>query len=74
MWIKRGQIDQSLLEYRQGKRKNRGNLKRAARRQQIRKPFSLSNDEIYARLKVCETKNEYYKVSGDRCRHKHLLN
>jgi hypothetical protein len=73
-WIKRKQIYQSLLEYRQGRHKNRGNLKRAARKQQIRKPFSLSIDEITARLKICETQNDYFRVSGDKYRRKHLLN
>jgi len=48
IWIKRKQIYQSLLEYRQGRHKNIGNLKRAARKQQIKKAFSLSIDEISA--------------------------
>ena len=39
IWIKREQIYKSLLEYQLGRNKNRGNLKRAARKQGIKEPF-----------------------------------
>ena len=74
MWIKRKQIYQSLLEYRLGKRKNKGTLKRAARRQRIRSPFQLSQQEIEIRLRVCEKQLDHFRTSGQRYRKKHLLN
>ena len=73
-WIKRKQIYQSLLEYRLGKRKNKGTLKRAARRQRIRSPFQLSQQEIEIRLRVCEKQLDHFRTSGQRYRKKHLLN
>ena len=47
IWTKREQVYNSLLQYRLGKSKNRGNLKRAARRNGIQHPFS----DIYRRAK-----------------------
>jgi hypothetical protein len=38
------------VEYRLGQVKHRGNLKRAARRQQIQNPFQISMAELKARL------------------------
>jgi hypothetical protein len=40
LWIKRKQIYRSLMEYKLGRNKNRGNLKRAAHIQKIEKPLS----------------------------------
>ena len=54
MWIKRKQIYTSLLDYRRGKVKKKGNLLRQARRQQISRPLSLSMREIKVKLEVCE--------------------
>jgi hypothetical protein len=73
IWIKRRQIYVSLLEYRRGKKKNKGNLKRLARKQQIRSPFSLSIEEIMIRLNVCEKQIAYFRENGHRYRKKHLL-
>jgi len=42
IWIKREQIYKSLLEYQLGQNKNRGNLKRAARKQGIKEPFQIT--------------------------------
>jgi len=47
IWTKCEQVYNSLLQYRLGKSKNRGNLKRAARRNGIQHPFS----DIYRRAK-----------------------
>jgi len=73
MWIKRRQIYISLLERRKGKKKNNGNLKRLARRHQIRRPFSLSEQEIKIRLEVCDKKLNYFRKHGHRYWKKHLL-
>ncbi len=42
LWIKREQIYCSLIEYKLGQNKNRGNLKRAACIQKIEHPFQIS--------------------------------
>ncbi len=54
IWIKREQIYRLLVEYRLGRIKNRGNLKRVATRQQIQNPFQILMAELKARLEVCE--------------------
>ena len=42
LWIKREQIYCSLVEYKLGQNKNKGNLKQAARIQKIKNPFWIS--------------------------------
>jgi hypothetical protein len=74
LWIKRKQTYQSLLEHLRGRPKNRGNLKRTARKQQIRTPFQLSSQEIRSRLTICESQIAYFREFGERYRKKHLLN
>ena len=71
-WIRRAQVYRSLLRFHAGKIRNRGNLKRAARRCGISRPLSLSLVEIRARLKVCKDKCNYFKKHGHRYRRKHL--
>ena len=63
-----------MLEHLRGRPKNRGNLKRAARKQQIRTPFQLSSQEIRSRLTICESQIAYFREFGERYRKKHLLN
>ncbi len=48
-------------------------MKRAARRQQIQKPFQISMAELKARLEVCEEQNNYFRKNGERYQKKHLL-
>ena len=74
LWIKWKQIYQSLLEHLRGKPKNRVNLKRAARKQQIRTPFQLSSQEIRSRLTIGENQIAYFREFGKRYRKKNLLN
>lgn len=74
MWIRWKQIYQSLLDYLCGKRKNKGNFKRAAQRQQVRRPFQLSRQEIETRLWVCEKHLDQLRVSGQQYCKRHLLN
>ncbi len=69
IWIKRKQIYNSLMEYnlgRKGRNKNRGNLKRAARRQGITNPFQILMAELKTRLKVCKERNNYFRKNGPR--------
>ena len=73
IWIKREQIYKSLLEYQFGRNKNRGNLKRAARKQGIKSPFQISVAELRARLEVCGERNNYFREHGHRYRKQHLL-
>ena len=47
IWIRQVQVYYSLLRYHKGRVKNRGNLKRAARRCNIPNPLSLTVAEIY---------------------------
>ena len=72
-WIKQEQIYRSLVEYKQGRIKNRGNLKRAARVQGIKKPFQISRAQLRINLEVCEERNDYFCKHGARFRKKHLL-
>jgi hypothetical protein len=74
LWIKQKQIYQSLLEHLHGRPKIRGNLKRAARKQQIKTPIQLSSQEIRSRLTICKNQIAYFREFGKRYRKKHLLN
>jgi hypothetical protein len=64
--IKRKQIYKSLVEYHLGRKKNRGNLKRAARKQGIKEPFRISMAELKTRLEMCEEQNNYFREHGPR--------
>jgi hypothetical protein len=72
LWIKRVQVYYSLLRYHKGRVKNRGNLKRAARRCNIPHPLSLTIAEIYDRLKECKRECTFYQEHGKRFLRKHL--
>jgi hypothetical protein len=62
------------LRYKQGKIRNRSNLRRSAQRCGIKRPFSLSWKEIQERLKVCKEKCKYFCKHGQAYRRKHLNN
>ena len=72
IWIRRAQCYRSILRYHNGQIKNRGNLKRTARRVGIRSPLSLSVKEIQARLAHCKEQCEYFRKHGKRYRRRHL--
>ncbi|KAL7524818.1 hypothetical protein ACHAXR_000726, partial [Thalassiosira sp. AJA248-18] len=74
VWIRRGQVYRSLLRYHAGKIRNRGNLRRSARRCGIANPLGLSIKEIHERLKLCKEKCKYFRRHGHRYRRKHLNN
>ena len=60
LWIKREQIYCSLIEYKLGQNKNKGNLKQAACIQKIKHPFWISLAQLKIHLEVCEECNDYF--------------
>jgi len=54
------------MEYQQGRNKNRGNLKKAARKHGIKMPFQITMAELKTRLEVCEEHNNYFREHGPR--------
>ncbi len=62
----------SLLRWHAGKIRNRGNLKRTARRCQIKTPFFLLVEELKLRLKICKRKCDYFRKHGKLHRQQHL--
>ena len=70
VWIQRRQVYCSILRYHGGLIRNRGNLKRAARRCGIKRPLQLSLRELRDHLKVCREKCKYYQRHGKRYRKK----
>ena len=72
MWIKRTGVYRSLLRYHAGKKVNASNLRRAARRCGIDKPFLLNIYEVRARLKICKDKCHFFRKHGHRYRRQHL--
>lgn len=63
-WIRRVQVYKSLLRFMQKGKGNRGNLRRAAYRTGIQEPFRLHEEDIKARLKVCQEHCAYYRQHG----------
>jgi hypothetical protein len=72
MWIKRCQFYRSLLRYWAGKIKNRGNLKRTARRIKVHNAFLLTVDEIGQRLEECKSQLKHFEIHGQSYRTQHL--
>ena len=72
LWIRRCQVYRSILRYHEGKIRNRGNLKRTARRCGIEHPLQLSIEEVQIRLQICKEKCEYFRHNGERYRKRHL--
>jgi hypothetical protein len=64
IWIMREQIYKSLIEYQQGRNKNRGNLEWAARKQGIKEPFQITRAELKIRMDVCVERNNYFREHG----------
>ena len=62
----------SVLRYHAGKIRNRGNLKRSARRCGISRPLSMPLEEMRLRLKECKQKCNYFRKHGHRYRRRHL--
>jgi hypothetical protein len=73
VWIRRHRVYSTLLSMSAGKRVNRGNLIRSARRAGILAPFDLTETEIRGRLHTCVEHCEYYREHGLPYRRRHLL-
>jgi hypothetical protein len=71
-WIRRLQVYKSLLNFRNGRGRNRGNLRPAAYRAGIGNPFRLSEPDILARIKICQEHCSYYKTHGKHSRRRLL--
>ena len=72
LWIRRTQVYRSLLRYHNGQIRNRGNLKRSARRCGISQCLSIPVEGVLLRLKVCLEKCDYFRKHGKQYRRKHL--
>ena len=72
VWIRRTQVYRSLLRCHNGQIRNKGNLKRTARRCGIERCFHLSASEITTRLNVCIQRCDYFRKNGKQYRSKHL--
>ncbi len=53
IWIRRAQVYYSIIRWHKGQIRNRGNLKRAARRCNIQNPMGLSMAEVLLRVDEC---------------------
>jgi hypothetical protein len=60
-WIKRAHIYRCILRFHAGKIRNKGNLKRAARKCGIKNCLCISLSEMTAKLKVCKEKCNYFQ-------------
>jgi hypothetical protein len=74
VWIRRCQIYRSILSYHDGKVRNQGNLKCAARQFGIQDPLNLPLEEVHAQLQICKEQCEYFRQYGHRYRQKNLQN
>jgi hypothetical protein len=72
LWIRQSQVYRLLLRWHAGKIRNRGNLRRTARRCQINTPFQLTVDDIKHRLCICKEKCDYFWKHGKRHQWQHL--
>jgi hypothetical protein len=72
LWICRTQVYCSLLRYHRGLIRNRGNLKRMARRCAILNCLVLLVEDILAHLKVFIKQCDYYRIHGKQYQRKHL--
>ena len=54
IWIRRAQVYYSIIRWHKGKIRNKGNLKRAARRCNIHNPLGMSLAEVLLRVKECK--------------------
>ena len=71
-WIRRAQVYHSILRYHARKIRNRGNLKRAAKRFGISRPLRMPLAEVRLWLKECKKKCNYFRKHGHRHRRRHL--
>jgi hypothetical protein len=72
IWIWRAQVYYLIILWHKGKIRNKGNLKRAARRCNIHNPLGMSLAEVLLRVEECKRECKFYQENGRRFRNKHL--
>jgi hypothetical protein len=72
IWIQRAQVYSSIIQWHKGQIRNKGNLKRAARRCNIQNPMGMSMAEILLRVEECKRKCKFYQENGKWFQAKHL--
>jgi len=60
LWIRQTQVYRSLLRWHNEKIRNYSNLRRTAKRSQIKVPFQLTIDDIKRCLVICKEKCDYF--------------
>jgi hypothetical protein len=72
IWIRWAQVYYSIICWHKGKIRNKGNLKRAARRCNILNPLGMSLAEVLLRVEECKWECKFFQENGRRFRNKHL--
>jgi hypothetical protein len=72
IWIRRAQVYYSLIKFHKGKIRNKGNLKRVARRCNISNSLELLIGKILLQVEECIPKCQVYQEHGKQFRAKHL--
>ncbi len=72
IWIRRAQVYYSIIQWHKGQIRNKGNLKRAARRCNIQNALGLSMAKVLQRVEECKRECKFYQENGEWFRAKHL--
>jgi hypothetical protein len=70
--IRQTQVYNSIIQWHKGKIRNKGNLKRAARRCNIQNLLGMSMAKVLLRVEECKRECKFYQENGRRFRTKHL--
>jgi hypothetical protein len=66
IWIRRVQVYYSIIQWHMGQIRNRGNLKRVARRCNIQNLMGLSMAEVLLRVDECKQEYKFYQENEKR--------
>ncbi len=72
IWIRRAQVYYSIIQCHKGQIRNKGNLKRAARRCNIQNALGLSMAKVLQQVEECKQECKFYQENGKQFRVKHL--
>jgi hypothetical protein len=72
IWIRQAQVYYLIICWHKGKIRNKGNLKRAARRCNILNPLGMSLAEVLLRVEECKRECNFFQENGRRFQNKHL--
>jgi hypothetical protein len=72
IWIWRVQVYSSIIQWHKGQIRNKGNLKRVARRCNIQNPIGMSMAEVSLRVEECKRECKFYQENGKWFQAKHL--